>query len=114
MIAAINQSNLSRTAADMRAIGTAVGSYQVDYNYFPVHTGEWNNDLVNNGSGWTYYEGVGQDAWGTPFHYTCKDGMWYTLLSYGKDKVPGWSNSEYDSDIIFFTGQFTAPQRLSR
>jgi hypothetical protein len=119
-ITAANRSKVNQTTAWMRAIGTALGSYNVDWNYFPVYTGDWIPELINNNDqGWVYYEGTTKDAWGTSFYYDCKDGTWddngysgYTLISYGKDRKPG-GNTEFDSDIIYVNGSFIRPESLS-
>ena len=120
-ITAANRSKVNQTAAVMRAIGTALGSYNVDWNFFPVYTGDWNLELINNNDqGWVYYESTTKDAWGTSFYYDCKDGIWddngysgYTLVSYGKDRKPG-GNTEFDSDIIYVNGSFIRPESLIR
>jgi hypothetical protein len=122
IITAANRSNVYRTVAWMRTIGTALGSYQVDYDYFPVYTGDWESALINSPCPGTmescYYDGPTQDAWGVPFYYDCIDGTWddngysgYTLISYGKDRKPG-GNTEFDSDIIYVNGSFIRPESL--
>ncbi len=45
----------NQTKVDMRSIGTALGSYLVDFNFFPIHpevTSIWNVELPPE-----YYEG---------------------------------------------------------
>lgn len=96
-----------RTSADMRAIGTALGSYLVDYNYFPLFSGNWKNELV----GEKYYQGVSKDSWGEPFRYD-SNGESYTLISYGKNRIPGGGNHAFDSDIAYINGRFAAPASL--
>lgn len=90
-----------RTMIDMRTIGVAIGSYWIDHKRFPVYTGDWENELV----GHNYYQGATKDAWGTPFRYI-SDGYSYTLVSYGKDQIPGGGESRFDSDIIYRDGEF--------
>jgi general secretion pathway protein G len=113
LLTAIQRSKRSRTVADMRAIGTALGSYNVDENMFPVSTDEAD---IATGTGWLeakFYEGAVKDAWGMPYRYiTDNSGSVYTLSSWGKNRVDGTGNSEFDSDIEYANGQFKAPQEL--
>jgi type II secretion system protein G len=107
LLAAIQRSKRSRTAADMRAIGTALGSYQVDNNIYPIAAaGPFVRGTTLESK---YYEGSDKDAWNLAFQYTCTDGSSYTLESYGKNKVNAVTNSEFDSDVVFMNGQFTEP-----
>ncbi len=110
LLAAIQRSKRSRTAADMRAIGTALGSYQVDFNWYPKASGT--NFEVAPLMPAEYYAGSVKDGWSTTFRYTSSDGSDYTLESYGKNKLDASATSEFDSDISFNNGQFTAPQSL--
>ncbi|MBD3307673.1 hypothetical protein GF339_14655 [candidate division KSB3 bacterium] len=107
LLSAIQRSKRSRTAADMRAIGTALGSFLVDMNYYPQHpelTEMWNVDLPPE-----YYSGSYTDGWGAPFLYVSDEsGSQYLLLSYGKDQEPGWGRSEFDADIVYMNGTFIA------
>ena len=117
LLTAIQRSKRSRTVADMRAIGTAIGSYQVDNNIFP-----FTNDASVNlsqiafvtdiAAGMTsaYYEGASKDGWGKQFLYA-SDGEGYTLVSYGKDRRPT-ENSDFDSNLIYVNGTFRAPDTV--
>jgi len=112
LLTAIQRSKRSRTVADIRAIGTALGSYQVDNNIFPNLQ---NNTLENAGfqptlaEGMTsdYFEGASKDAWGSHFYYS-SDGQGYTLKSWGKDRSDAQSG-EFDSNIVYINGSFQAP-----
>jgi general secretion pathway protein G len=111
LLTAIQRSKRSRTAADLRAIGTALGSYQVDENQFPDDAGD--NDFGNLALPEAYYQGATKDAWGVAFQYDSDDDeQGYTLESYGKDRGDGWTNSEFDSDIVYINGSFMAPASL--
>jgi general secretion pathway protein G len=115
LLTAIQRSKRSRSAADMRAIGTALGSYQTDCNAFPKTA---NTDLsailykANLGTGLTnaYYEGSSKDGWGTLYRYS-SDGNGYTIISYGKNKLSGGS-TDFDSDIVYINGGFAGPSAL--
>lgn len=110
---------LQLTAADMRAIGAALGAYQVDNNVFPYFP-SGTTIGPHLADDWpSYYSGTTRDAWGLPFRYTSTSSHFnpgwvtgYTLKSYGKDTVPGYTSSEFDSDILFVNGMFAAPERL--
>jgi general secretion pathway protein G len=106
LLAAIQRSKRSRTAADMRAIGTALGSYQVDFNKYPVQAD--GNFVVTTLLPGDYYAGSVKDGWSKTLQYV-SDGSEYTLRSWGKDGTTAVA-TDFDSDIIFRNGQFTAPQ----
>ncbi len=113
LLAAIQRSKRSRTAADVRAVGTGLGSYLVDYNFFPNAT---------TANMWTilkleeYYQGSTKDGWNQNFAYVTvtNQGDDYSLWSYGKDMTSGGSDDEFDSDVSYFNGQFTGPTVLTR
>ena len=119
LLTAIQRSKRSRTVADMRAIGTALGSYQVDNNVFPVNTAGGATlfsiafkdvaDLVN-GMTVEYYEGASKDAWGQNFYYS-SDGQGYTLMSWGKDTNVNQAGT-FDSNILYINGSFQAPSAI--
>src|SRR5512136_1287275 len=83
LLTAIQRSKRSRTAADMRAIGTALGSYQVDCNIFPVQAGNFQSiyrqGALATGMTGEYYEGAYKDGWGSIFYYSSGNGQSYTL-----------------------------------
>jgi hypothetical protein len=105
----IQKSKSSHTAADMRAIGTALGSYWVDYGHYPVSPPDVFSTLDNLG----YYTGATNDGWGHELFYHSNDGTTYTLTSYGKDGKKGGCDDgyEWECDIIYCDGQFVAPAR---
>ncbi len=116
LLTAIQRSKRSRTVADMRAIGTALGSYNVDTNIFPYTANVAFQGFASyafqtsdaNGMTSAYYEGASKDAWGKEFQYQ-SDAQGYTLRSDGKDRTVGTGNGDFDSDIIYVNGQFQAP-----
>ena len=100
----------TRTAATLRAIGTALGSYNVDWNLYPAGNAAAMFSVLRTQG---YYSGTTQDGWGREFHYYSEDGTTYTLSSYGKDGKKGDGRDKYyDLDIIFSNGQFVAPPEL--
>lgn len=115
LLAGISRSKRSRTVADMRAIGTALGSYQVDNNQFPIlEGGKFKNiafkTQLSDGLTTSYYEGTAKDVWRKDFYYN-SDGYGYTLKSFGKDRKPGGSE-EMNSDIVYINGTFRAPSAM--
>ena len=93
-----------RTIATMRAIATAIGSYDVDWNHYPLALEERNFsiELFENPT-YEYYRGTVKDGWGTPFKYI-SDGTSYRLTSYGQDQREGDGGGEFDVDIFFQDG----------
>jgi len=111
LLTAIQRSKRSRTAADMRAIGTALGSYNVDLNQFPVLATE--GDMTSSTLPTIYYEGSVKDGWATTYRYVSTDGASYTVSSFGKNrKTGGTTKSDFDSDIVYYNGQFKRPASL--
>jgi len=108
-----------KTIANMRALGTALGSFQVDNNRFPI--AEKSTVSAINAMIFPYYRDrphtdAGEqisvkDAWGTDFYYS-SDGQGYTLKSWGKDKAEGSGTSECDSDIVYINAFFRAPRPM--
>ena len=113
LLAAIQRSKRSRTAADIRAIGTGLGSYLVDYNFFPQTDADTMWTILKDEE---YYSGSQKDGWNQPFIYTTSGGSIddYSIWSYGKDISQGYDDEEFDSDIRYFNGQFTGPSVLTR
>ena len=87
---------------DMRAIGTALGSYQVDFNEFPSVEGEVPFAAIELPE--EYYSGAIADAWGNPFWYSSEDGSSYILKSNGEDGL-----GETEDDILYSDGAFINP-----
>ncbi len=117
LLTAIQRSKRSRTAADMRAIGTGLGSYYVDYNQYPIYNAGDATDATNmfdKLEALGIYNGAKKDGWDQAFVYDVDaNGTEYTLESYGKDRGDGWTNNDFDSDIVYANGQFVAPASLA-
>ena len=97
---ATQRSKRKRTEADMRALATALGSFNVDENAYPVQISEtaWNDNILPS----TYWRGSTRDGWGNSYLYW-SDGTTYRLTSYGKDKKIG--GDEFDEDIVYSDGE---------
>ncbi len=112
LLNAIDRGKQKRTMADIRSIGTAVESYAVDNNHYPVATSI------------TALEGVIEpvyiktlpttDGWNNAMVYQpgATSGRGYTVKSPGKDGATegspaGGQTTDFDCDIVFVDGQFT-------
>jgi general secretion pathway protein G len=117
LLTGFSNSPRSRTVADMRAIGTALGSYQVDVKHFPLlQTGGLFSEIafktkLSEGMTSAYYEGASKDAWRGEFMYVGEPTN-YTLISFGKDRKPG-GEGEFNSDIVYTHGVFIAPSSVA-
>ncbi|GAK51961.1 general secretion pathway protein G [Candidatus Moduliflexus flocculans] len=92
LLTAIQRSKQKRTMADLRAIGTALGSYQVDYNLYPSQAsiGNFTNTTIGGSTAIAeqYYKGSYMDGWGVTYKYV-SNGNNYTLCSTGKPNDTG-------------------------
>ena len=105
LLTAIQRSKQKRTMADLRAIGTALGSYQTDYDFYPTVAATTDFSYTQIGGatvGPTYYKGSVNDGWGNTYRYI-SDGNHYTLCSQGKNtKATG---SDFDADVMHMDGE---------
>ena len=97
LLTAIQRSKQKRSMADMRAIGTALGSYQVDYDEFPIQAA---GDFAIDHVGADYYGGSTKDGWNLEYQYYSEDGSSYTMCSYGKDKDNAAATESFEEDIL--------------
>ena len=113
-LSAKQRSNQKQTMGDMRSIGTAVESYQVDFNIYPICS---DIDELAEVLAPFYIRTVQPvDGWGNPFLYEARnDGEDYCLISLGRDGIqdtfepyPEYSQGfeGFDHDITFCNGQF--------
>ena len=119
LLNAIDRGKQKRSMADMRSIGTAVESYAVDVNFYPISSSMATLDsldpaviglepiyikLAPTKDGWGGLYLYGSDAGGA--------GSDYTVVSYAKDKkvsaTSAQATNDFDCDIIFQNGTFTA------
>lgn len=106
------RSKQSRTLGDILAIATALGSYQVDHDFYPfpderdmLFLEKVGPLLAQEG----YYNGRVVDAWGQPLLYRT-NGVSYAIISYGKDNTPGnRTKHPHDHDIVNVNGTFVKP-----
>jgi general secretion pathway protein G len=116
LLNAIDRGKQKRTMADMRSVGTAVESYAVDVNFYPISTSMATVVGTTLGIEPTYIKTAPtRDGWAGSIFYgsdTAGAGSDYTIKSYGKDKKESTSSkgatSDFDCDIIYQNGTFTA------
>lgn len=115
LLNAVDRGKQKRTLADLRGIATAVESYAVDFDAYPVadSTADLAAALVP-----TYIKALpAQDGWGHTFRVS-SDGESYQLASPGKDGVfetcERGQTTRFDDDICFADGHFVRyPEGLS-
>jgi len=119
LLNAIDRGKQKRSMADMRSLGTAVESYSVDVNFYPISTSMATITSLNPvtmGIQPIYIKlAPTKDGWGGLYYYgsdTGGSGSDYTVSTYAKDKKVSSSSagatSDFDCDIIFQNGTFTA------
>jgi len=107
LLNAIDRGKQKRTMADMRSIGTAVESYAIDNNQYPVRA-DMNNLQTDVEP--LYIKVLPQnDGWNGPMDYD-SDGSEYTILSPAKGSAAGGytggPTGAFEEDIYFVNGQF--------
>jgi len=110
LLNAIDRGKQKRTLADIRSIGTAIESYAVDRNAYPVA-----RDLPELA---TVLEPVyiktlpRKDGWGNPLIYEPRSGTGYEIGSGGKDGGAldrigeGGATTNFNDAILFTDGEF--------
>jgi general secretion pathway protein G len=107
LLNAIDRGKQKRTMADLRSVGTAVESYAVDNNVYPVAA---TAALLSNSVAPIYIKVMPQlDGWNHTFVVDTISTQ-YTILSQGKDGsgntcTPG-TTSTFNDEICFINGQF--------
>jgi general secretion pathway protein G len=108
LLNAIDRGKQKRTMADMRSIGTAVESYAVDNNVYPVAAAA---ATLRNFVQPIYIKSMPLvDGWNTTI-VVASVSTQYTLSSNGKDGAPsgcvaGTMTTLFNQDICFANGQF--------
>jgi general secretion pathway protein G len=108
LLNAIDRGKQKRTMADMRSIGTAVESYAIDCNIYPV-----GGDLaaVDQDLQPLYIKVLPTvDGWQNTMLYESADGSEYTVQATAKhgvdDGYTGGATGLFSDDIFFVNGQF--------
>jgi len=108
LLNAIDRGKQKRTMADMRSIGTAVESYAIDSNIYPVGG---TMAAVQTSLEPLYIKVLPTlDGWQGTMDYDSAAGAEYTVESYGKgstnDADSLGATQLFSADILFANGQF--------
>ena len=112
LLNAIDRGKQKRTMADIRSIGTAVESYAVDNNRYPVSWSNANAGTMGSSVAPVYIKVMPtKDGWNNDWHGDSNAaGTQYTLESYAKDNTNDTTSvgqtSDFNCDITFANGQF--------
>jgi len=120
LLNAIDRSKQKRTMADMRSIGTACEEYSVDNNFYPTLSSQGDVSQLNSVLTPNYIKVLPTtDGWSWNVQFGNPTGSAanaYTIRSLGKDGIKngtGGQTTDFNCDIIFEVGQFTAyPQGI--
>ncbi len=114
LLNAIDRSKQKATMASMKALGTAVETYAIDVNFYPIATSLMSVDGDSMNISPVYIKSApSKDGWAGALYYgSNSSGSDYTLVSYGKDKQPSSASvggtKDFDCDIIYQNGTFVA------
>ena len=114
LLNAIDRSKQKATMATMKTLGTAVETYAIDVNFYPISTSLMTVDGTGMNISPVYiHTAPNKDGWAGAMYYGSNSaGSDYTFLSYGKDKKPSSSSiggtKDFDCDIIYQNGTFVA------
>lgn len=113
LLNAIDRSKQKRTMADIRSVGTACEEYSIDNNYYPVQTSQGDVSGISSVIEPTYIKVTpSKDGWMWNVQYgTPTGGSAYTVRSLAKDGIKNGvagQTSDFNCDVIFQVGQFTA------
>ena len=119
LLNAIDRGKQKRSMADIKTLGTAVESYSIDVNFYPISTSMASISSIgatNMGIEPIYIKlAPAKDGWGGQLFYgsdAAGAGSDYTIMTYGKDKkvspASKGGTNDFDCDIIYQNGVFTA------
>jgi type II secretion system protein G len=120
LLNAIHRGRQKRSMADMRTVGTAIGTYATDMNYYPRGMASL-NDFTQHLTPVYIRRLPYTDGWNTGYLATTDaEGQHYTIQSYGKNKTDdgcavGIETQDFDCDICHLDGMFTQwPEGIQR
>ena len=111
LLNAIDRSKQKRTMADIRSIGTACEEYSIDNNFYPAQASGTVSGITSTLEPMYIKVTPLKDGWNYDIQYGQPNTSSYTVRSYGKDGTSDASvgqTTDFDDDIIFSVGQFTA------
>ncbi|HOC43080.1 MAG TPA: prepilin-type N-terminal cleavage/methylation domain-containing protein [Thermoanaerobaculales bacterium] len=120
LLNAIHRGRQKRSMADMRTIGTAIGTYATDMNFYPRGMAAL-TDFEPHLTPVYIRRLPPRDGWNTTYNaFTDAAGDHYTIESWGKNKtddgcVVGQETQEFDCDICHLDGMFVQwPEGIQR
>jgi general secretion pathway protein G len=112
LLNAIDRGKQKRTMADMRSVGTAIESYAVDNNFYPMGMANVTASGVSTHVTPIYIRTVPTtDGWSNDWDVdSTATGTEYTITSIAKDAAAGTNSGgttgDFACDIVFTGGQF--------
>ncbi len=117
-----DDSKLKITLSNIKRLGTAIMSYQVDYGFVPVAKSVKEIMEIKSFTPFYIKRPITKDGWDYDLLYKCsEDKQSYFLASPGRDGVfKGWkqqgqysikNSDDYNKDIIYVDGQFICSPR---
>ncbi len=111
LLNAIQRARQSRTLADANAIGKGLSLYQQDHILYPIAAQDTYVEEIRSSITRYFTNFNPVDGWKSPFLYTSTDGLHYTLISYGRDRVASepytsGPTSHFDDDLVITDGMF--------
>ena len=103
LLNAIQRGKQKRTMADMRSLGTGMGTYEIDFSRYPTNLTGLSPDYLKNPPA--------QDGWSTDW-VTTFSAQEYTFVSLGKNGSAdgagsyNGTTSTFNSDIVYASGAF--------
>ncbi|MEM7249722.1 MAG: type II secretion system protein [Acidobacteriota bacterium] len=112
LVNAIHRGKQKETLRDMRTVATAVESYSIDHEAYPLLVGQAPVERLIPFLQPTYIKAVPLvDGWGGQLLYETANGQSYVIVSLAKDGVPSGpttgTTTDFRHDIVFDTGSFT-------
>ena len=111
LLNAIQRGKQKRTMSDLRSIGTAVESYQVD-NGYPCKTANGATTTLSDVLSPTFIKSVpDKDGWKNSMTWNQNGQSNYSVYSFGKNgsaDLQAGATTNFSSDIYFSDGQFSA------
>jgi len=111
LLNAIDRSKQKRTMADIRSIGTACEEYSIDNNFYPAQASGNVSGITGTLEPMYIKVTPVKDGWNYNILYAQGNTSEYTITSPGKNGTTSsfsGQTTDFDCDIVFSVGQFTA------
>ncbi|MEM7249720.1 MAG: DUF2306 domain-containing protein [Acidobacteriota bacterium] len=112
LINTMDRRSQKKTTGFIRTVATAVESYSIDHDEYPLLVGQVPVERLVPFVEPTYIDELPlEDGWGRPLLYETPNGQTYVIRSLAKDGVPSGptvgATTDFRHDIVFDTGSFT-------